>query len=180
MAVSFEVARECAALQRASRGSEAKAARDKLTFYFFLICVRKRHNRFYFLHFFLCVRAAYFKHSAEERNYFTMTKSTFHDTELDRFIEEATTANMQGNDLLIIIIIRTIRYKEGVTQENPLRSSNASRKKLRDFLENKGVPCVKGTGDSIQLRLLGITAEGTQSALNINQRGAPSSHTPGP
>jgi hypothetical protein len=67
-----------------------------------------------------------------------MTSAYFHDGELNTFINETTGLN--ANDLLE-------RYREDITANKITRATNGLRRKLRDYLDSKGVPCGKGTGD---------------------------------
>jgi hypothetical protein len=76
-----------------------------------------------------------------------MTSAYFHDGELNTFINETTGLN--ANDLLE-------RYREDITANKITRATNGLRRKLRDYLDSKGVPCGKGTGDPIQGRLLDV------------------------
>lgn len=71
---------------------------------------------------------------------------------MEDFIENCTTENIQETDLLI-------RFREDITEGNLTNGFNNTRHKLRDFLDNQGVQCRKGNGDSIQVRLLGVLSE---------------------
>jgi len=76
-----------------------------------------------------------------------MGDADFHNGELEMFMTECTEENLEGDELLL-------RVREDLIKENLLHSTNAERRKLRDYLDGKGVSCGKGTGDPIQGRLL--------------------------
>lgn len=51
-------------------------------------------------------------------------------------MEECTKDELQGDGLLL-------RYKEDIRQDNILKETNDSRRKVRDYLYRKGVACGK-------------------------------------
>lgn len=93
----------------------------------------------------------------------------FHNTEIETFISECTAENL-GNDALML------RAMEDITRENLLHSSNAMRRKLRDYLDSNGVACGKGSGDSIQSRLLTLISN--ESTRNTHSSTPSSSSHP--
>lgn len=78
-----------------------------------------------------------------------MDTANFHDQELEQFMESTTANNVTKNDLLVI-------FREDITMENIMTSTNRTRYKLRDYLDTNGVQCGKGTGDPVQKRLLAL------------------------
>lgn len=78
-----------------------------------------------------------------------MSDFTPHAEELDSFIADVSQPPLNGPDLLT-------RFKEDITPENLTKSSNSFRRKLRDYLEDHQVPCGRGSGDPIQIRLLAL------------------------
>lgn len=70
----------------------------------------------------------------------------FHDGELEQFIWQTTADNITESQLLT-------QFKEEITSDDAIKSSNISHWKLRDYLENNGLHSENGTGDSIQGRL---------------------------
>ena len=71
-----------------------------------------------------------------------MASPEFHDQEIEKFIDDCTTENLKGNDLLF-------PFKEDIAQDNLLNGSNSTRRKLRDYLDANEVQCRNGTCDSI-------------------------------
>lgn len=89
--------------------------------------------------------------------------SEFHAKEITDFIITCTTKNISSENL-------RIRFNEEITLDNVTLSTNQTRRKLRDFLENKSVPCGKGSDESIQYRLslLLDQSNSTPSSPNSN------------
>lgn len=67
------------------------------------------------------------------------------------------------------------RFREGITAENVLKSSNSLQRNLRDYLEDSGVNYGRASGDSIQARLFSLLRRGFGST-NPAQQGNVSAH----
>lgn len=98
-----------------------------------------------------------------------MTKAPFHNKEIEQFMEESTKDGLQGDGLLR-------RYKEDIIQDKFYNATNDFRRKLRDHLDRKSVAYGKGTGDTIQLRLLSLTTHRT-TTLVTQPQSSPASFT---
>lgn len=70
----------------------------------------------------------------------------FHDKEISDFIKTTTEESLSSQN-------PRSRFTEAFTPENISVCTNAVRRKLRDYLEQKSIPCRKGYGDSILHRL---------------------------
>lgn len=68
-------------------------------------------------------------------------------SEIEGFITECRSMQLNGDNL-------KERYLEDVTADIVRNATIVERRRLRDFLENNGVPCGRGSRDSIQGRLL--------------------------
>ena len=94
-----------------------------------------------------------------------MGDPAFYDSEIETFLTECTDKKLSNDDLLL-------RVKEDITEANLGTSSNRIRRKLRDVLQDRGLPCGRGSGDSIQTRLLNLI---TTVPTNQPQTSEPSS-----
>jgi len=92
-----------------------------------------------------------------------MADAQFHDQELDAFMDQCKASSLTGEDL-------KWRFTEDVTDVNISSWANAKRRKLRDFLEDNGVPGGRGSRDQIKIRL--------PHFLQFGQNGNPLEYVP--